>query len=123
MSSPLERMCAEIPSTARQRWRPPAASMARSSSSVIPDVGSLRGEQPPVARLAALVQLELDAFGRMSLELAERDRRTLSSDDREDLGALGEPGDRLRQGRSGAPPGNDLVAHESDGVTGDEPAL
>src|SRR3954447_453081 len=85
-----------------------------------PRLTSLGCEQPPVVRLPALMQLELDAIGRESLELAERDRRALSRDDREDLSPLGEPGHGLAQGRSGGAPGDDLVVHEADHVAGHE---
>src|SRR4051812_20141886 len=54
----------------------------------------LGGEQPPPARLASLVSLDLDPVGHVGVDLRERDRRALAGDHGDDLGAAGEMLDR-----------------------------
>src|SRR3954449_3867618 len=84
---------------------------------------SLRRQQPPVVRLASIVELELDALGRVALEVAERDRSSFATDDGEDLGSLGEPRHRLRQRRARPAPRDDLLPDEANRVPNDESAL
>src|SRR5688572_31674578 len=74
-------------------------------------------------RLVAAMQLELDASGLGLRDLLERDRRVLALDDRHDLHALTERGDRRGQRRPRAAPGDDPVADEADGVAASEAAL
>ena len=76
----------------------------------------LGGEQPPPARLAPLVGLDLDPVGDVGVDLGERDRRPVAGDHGDDLGPLGEALDRRRQGRAGAAPGDDLAVGEADRV-------
>src|SRR5689334_6801230 len=83
----------------------------------------LGGEQPPPARLASLEGLDLDSVGNVRVDLGQRDRRVGTGEDRHHLGALAEDPDRLREGRSGAAPGHDLLADETDGVALAEAAL
>src|SRR5215207_363972 len=84
---------------------------------------SLRGEQPPVVRLASLVELELYPLWRVGLEVGEGDRCPLAADHCEDLGPSAEPRHRLRQRRPRPPPGHDLVSDEPDCVPLHETAI
>ena len=108
---------------ARRRGRSPAASEAGRRAAAPGSARRCRrrrallgGEQPPPARLTAVLGLELDPVGHVRVELVERDRGVLAADHGDDLGPLGELLDRRRQGRAGAAPGDDLLADEADRV-------
>ena len=61
-------------------------------------------EQPPPARLAPLVGLDLDPVGHVGVDLVERDRGAVAADHGDDLGPLGEVLDRRRVRVEPAPP-------------------
>ena len=81
---------------------------------------SLRGDQPPVVGLAAVLELQLEPVRQLERELAERYRSSLSRDHGDDLRAVGDAPDRRRKRRPGAAPGDHRILGEAHRVAADE---
>ena len=76
----------------------------------------LGAEEPPPRRLAALVVVELDALRHRALDGVAAQRRALARDARDELAALGDRAQRLREDVRGLAPRDQVVARVADGV-------
>src|SRR3954452_7492928 len=80
-------------------------------------------EEVPPRGLAALVEVQLEAFGQCLLDLVLAQRRLGAGDAGDELAALGELLDRRAQDLLGLAPGDELVARIADGLARAEATL
>src|SRR5438067_2017140 len=85
--------------------------------------GLLRRQQPPVARLPAVGDLDLDAVGHQRAHRVAVERRALAGDQRDQFGVAGQRLEHRGEGRLGLAPRDDLLVDKAHGLADAEAPL